>query len=101
MDADGNGVVSPGDTLAYSLSVKSVGTQIVTGIVVSVPTPAGTSLGRRLGHGPTQGTPVPGTTSGSTSARSRPFQEDTIEFRLKVDHPLPAGITSISHHGTR
>ena len=99
IDADGSGGVSPGDTLAYSLSVSSVGTQQVTGIVVAVPAPAGTSLVE--GSVTTrQGTPVAGIDVRVQVGTLAPFQEDTIGFRLKVADPLPAGTTSITTTGT-
>ena len=99
VDADGSGGVSPGDTLAYSLSVSSVGTQQVTGVVVSVPTPAGASLvdGSVTAR---QGTPVPGNDVRVQVGTLAPFQEDTIGFRLRVADPLPAGTTSIVTTGT-
>ena len=99
VDADGSGGVSPGDTLAYSLSVSSVGTQQVTGVVVSVPTPAGTTLvdGSVTAR---QGTPVPGSDVRVQVGTLAPFQEDTIGFRLRVADPLPAGTTAIVTTGT-
>lgn len=99
VDADSSGGVSPGDTLAFSLSVSSVGTQQVTGIAVSVPAPAGTSLvDGSVTTG--QGTPVAGSDVRVQVGTLAPFQEDTVGFRLEVADLLPAGTTSITTTGT-
>ena len=95
VDADGNGFVSAGDTLAYRLEVNSVGTQIVTGIRLAAPTPAGTSLvaGSLT---TTQGTVTAGPNPAVDLGTMGPLSQNVVEFRLKVDQPLAAGISTIS-----
>lgn len=99
IDADGSGGVSPGDTLAYDLTVSSVGTQQVTGIDVGVPAPAGTSVVADSVR-TSQGTVTSGPGVGIDLGTLAPFQQATIDFRLKLDSPLPAGTTSIRAVGT-
>lgn len=99
VDADGSGTVTPGDTLAYTLGISSVGNKQVTGIRAKVPTPTATTL-------------VAGsirTTDGEVLAGSgvevlvgtlAPFQAATIEFRARIDAALPTGVRTISASGT-
>ncbi|WP_460715036.1 RHS repeat-associated core domain-containing protein [Nocardioides dilutus] len=95
VDADGNGFVSAGDTLAYQLEVNSVGTQIVTGIRVTAPTPAGTTLVDGSVT-TTQGTVTPGPHAEVDLGTMGPLSQSVVEFRLKVDQPLAAGISAVS-----
>lgn len=99
VDADGSGGVSPGDTLAYSLSVSSVGTQQVTGVMIDVPTPSGTTLvdGSVSAR---QGDVIEGSDVRVEVGTLAPFQEDTVDFRLRVQNPLPVGVSSITTTGT-
>ena len=95
VDADGSGTVTAGDTLAYSLEINSVGTQIVTGIDLDVPNPSGASL-------------VAGsleTTQGNATASDHvaldigqmgPLSQNVVKFRYRVDNPLADGISAIS-----
>ena len=99
VDADGSGNVSPGDTLAYDLTVSSVGTQQVTGTRVSVPTPTGASLVAGSVQA-TQGAPAAGDQVDVAVGTLAPFQETRIQFRLKVVQPLPAGVSAIVARGT-
>lgn len=99
VDADGNGVVSAGDTLAYGGTVSSVGTQQVTGIRVVVAPPAGTTLvpGSVTAS---QGEAVAGTDVDVAVGTLAPFQQMSLGFRLRLANPLPAGTTSIVVTGT-
>lgn len=99
VDADGSGGVSPGDTLAYDLTVSSVGTQQVTGMRASVPTPDGATLVAGS-VAATQGTPAAGSDVDVAIGTLAPFQETRIEFRLRVANPLPAGVAAIVARGT-
>ncbi|HET9347339.1 MAG TPA: RHS repeat-associated core domain-containing protein [Candidatus Limnocylindrales bacterium] len=98
LDPDGNGFPSAGDTLRYELVVASAGSLTVNGVVVTVPTPTGTSL-------------VPGsiaTTTGTVTGPgvaidvgSLPFlSAATITFEVLIASPLPAGQTAITAQGT-
>ncbi|MEO5662756.1 MAG: RHS repeat-associated core domain-containing protein [Nocardioides sp.] len=99
IDADGSGGVSAGDTLAYDLSISSVGTQQVTGIDVDIPAPAGTTVvadSVRTSQGTVTGGPGVGIDLGTLA----PFQQADVSFRLRLGSPLPAGTTSIRAQGT-
>ena len=98
VDADGNGFVSAGDTLAYRLEVNSVGTQIVTGIRLTAPTPAGTTVVPGSVT-TTQGTVTAGPNVGVDLGTMGPLSQHVVEFRLRVDQPLAAGISAISVQG--
>lgn len=98
VDADGSGVVSPGDTLAYTLSVSSVGTQEVTGIGVSVPAPTGTTLVEGS-VSTSQGMVNAGPDVDVAVGTLAPFQEAVVTFRLRVDDPLAAGVSSVAASG--
>jgi RHS repeat-associated protein/uncharacterized repeat protein (TIGR01451 family) len=94
IDADGSGTVTPGDTLAYRLEVTSLGTQLVTSLRASVPTPVGTSL--VAGSVTTsQGTVTPDAVKADLGDLG-PFQAADVDFRVRVDQPLAADITAIS-----
>lgn len=99
VDADGSGDVSPGDTLGYQMSVSSVGTQEVTGVHAVVEPPAGTSLVAGS-VASTQGTVTGGDRVDVAIGALAPFQEATVDFRLQVASPLPAGVTRIGVAGT-
>ena len=99
VDADGSGNVSPGDTLAYTLSLSSIGTQQVTGIRAVVPVPDGATLvAGSVTAG--QGTAAAGPDVDVAVGTLAPFQQDTIGFRLKLANPLPDGLTALVTRGT-
>ncbi len=103
VDADSNGVPSPGDTLLYLITVSNVGyapaTNVVfedtpdsnTALVVdSVATSRGT-VTEGNGSGDTSVTVSIGVLGGSSSA--------TISFEVTIDDPLPDGVTQVSNQG--
>jgi RHS repeat-associated protein/uncharacterized repeat protein (TIGR01451 family) len=94
IDADGSGTVTPGDTLAYRLELTSLGTQLITSLRASVPTPAGTSL--VPGSVTTsQGTVTPDAVSADLGDLG-PFQAADVRWRVAVDEPLATDVTAIS-----
>lgn len=99
VDADGSGDVSPGDTLAYRMAVSSVGTQDVTGIHATVRPPNGTSLVPGSVTS-TQGNVGGGTDVSVALGTLAPFQECTVDFRLRIASPLPAGVSTVSVSGS-
>jgi RHS repeat-associated protein/uncharacterized repeat protein (TIGR01451 family) len=99
VDADGSGTVTAGDTLAYSLGISSVGNKHVTGIRATVAAPTATSLVQGSVR-TTTGTVGAGPMVDVTVGTLGPFQSATIEFRAKIDAPLPAGVLTISAAGT-
>ncbi|NHA67339.1 RHS repeat-associated core domain-containing protein [Phycicoccus flavus] len=99
VDADGNGAVSPGDTLTYRTVVTSVGTRDVTGIRYTLTPPAGTSLVAGS-VGTTVGTVAAGDGVDVAIGTLAPYREATVDFRLKIAEPVPAGVTRIAVSGT-
>ncbi|HEY0636120.1 MAG TPA: RHS repeat-associated core domain-containing protein [Pseudonocardiaceae bacterium] len=95
IDADGNGTVTAGDTIAYQLEINSVGTQTVTGINLDVATPQGTTLVAGSVE-TTQGAVAPGEHVAIDLGQMGPLSQNVVQFRLQVDNPLAAGITAIS-----
>ena len=98
IDADGSGTVTPGDTLAYTLGTSSVGTLPVTGVRATVDPPAGTRLVDGSVH-TSQGTITAGPRVDVGVGTLAPYQEATIDFRLRLDATLPAGVTAIVTRG--
>jgi RHS repeat-associated protein/uncharacterized repeat protein (TIGR01451 family) len=95
IDADGDGTVTAGDTVAYRLEINSVGTQIVTGLHVDVPNPQGTTLVAGSVQ-TTQGTITAGDHVAVDLGQMGPLSQNAVQFRLHVDNPLASGITAIS-----
>ncbi len=99
IDADGSGGVTAGDTLAYDLTVSSVGTLPVTGVGVAVPAPAGTSVIADSVR-TSQGTITTGSGVGIDLGTLAPSRQVTVAFRARLGSPLPAGTTTIRAQGT-
>ncbi|HEY0639430.1 MAG TPA: PKD domain-containing protein [Pseudonocardiaceae bacterium] len=95
VDADGNGAVTAGDTIAYQVDVNSVGTRAVTGIDLDVPTPQGATLVAGSVQ-TTQGAIVPGDHVVVDLGQLGPLAQGVVRFRLRVDNPLSDGIGAIS-----
>ncbi len=104
VDADGDGIPSPGDTLLYNITIRNSGNGAASGVIFddtpgantalvvgSVQTSAGTViLGNAAGNRRVQVTI--GTVPGATSV--------TISFRVTIANPLPAGVTQLRNQGT-
>lgn len=104
VDADADGVPSPGDTLLYRVRITNSGNSAATSVVFrdtpdantaivpgSVQTDIGTVVSGNAGAPPIVvdvGTLVGG---GATA---------TITFRVTIASPLPAGVTTVSNQGT-
>lgn len=96
VDADGNGTLTPGDTVAYELVVNSVGTQEVSAVRVAVPAPAGTTL---LAESLTSSQGQVGLAGSGADARLGElgaYQSATVRFRARLEKPLPAATSAIS-----
>ncbi|MFN8485318.1 MAG: hypothetical protein U0768_19950 [Anaerolineae bacterium] len=102
VDADNNGFASPGDTLLYTVTIANTGNAAATGVVFtdtpdanttlvsgSVQTSQGTVTGGNAGIPPV--TVNVGTIPAGGSV--------TISFRVKINSPLPAGVTQVSNQG--
>lgn len=104
LDADGDGVASPGDTLRYRITISNGGNAGATGVVLSdQPDPnttlvsgsVTTSAGAvTLGNGAAdQAVEVAiGAIAGGGSA--------VVTFDVTINNPLPAGVTVLSNQGT-
>jgi uncharacterized repeat protein (TIGR01451 family) len=99
VDADGDGAVSPGDTLLYSLRIANGGNTPATAVAVADPLPADTAL-------------EPGsvqTSQGSVASES-PVQVSlgeiaagaaaTVTFRARVASPFPPSRSAVSNQAT-
>ncbi len=102
VDADNNGVPSPGDTLLYRVVVVNSGNQAATNVVVDDLLDPNT----KLVVGSVQsdrGTVARGNSAGDTSllvnVGTLPGGGGTavITFRITVNNPLPAGVTQVAN----
>jgi uncharacterized repeat protein (TIGR01451 family) len=99
LDADGDGVPSPGDALRYGIRLLSVGNTPVVGIVLRDDVPANTQL-------------VAGSvqTSQGTLTGESPIalevgelavgESATVHFEVRIDNPIAAGVTQVANQGT-
>ena len=99
VDADGDGRVSPGDSLSYSVRIQNAGDAPANNVVLTDPIPFATEL-------------VPGSIfiSSGTLLSEDPLIVDlgqidgnltsvSIGFRVEIDNPVPAGTRAISNQG--
>ncbi len=101
VDADGNGVASPGDTLEYRAVVSNSGNRSATGVALTAPIPAHTSA--VAGSAATSlGSVTSFDASGlAVSIGTLPVGTTvTVTFRVRVDSPVPAGVHSLTLQGT-
>lgn len=97
-DADGDGVPSPGDVLAYRATVRNVGNTSATGVGLAVPVPE-------------HGAVLPGsveTDAGTVDSEDpvvvtlgevRGADSAEIRFRVRIDDPIAAGVREVSAQG--
>ncbi|MBP7961504.1 MAG: DUF11 domain-containing protein [Caldilineaceae bacterium] len=103
VDDDSNGVVSPGDTLAYRIVISNIGTAPATNIGFNDSLDPNTSL--VVGSVSTnRGTVILGNSTGNTSVQVAvgtllPTESVTIDLRVRIHNPLPAGVTQIVNQG--
>lgn len=105
VDANGNGVVNPGDTIEYTIVITNCGNQDASGVVFTNNAPVNTTL--VVGSvTTTAGTVTTGNTAGDTSVAvnvgtvAGGCSTVTITFRVTVNNPLPPGVTQITCQGT-
>gem|GEM_PF-979990 len=99
VDADGDGQPSPGDTLAYTVTVRNAGNTAATGVVLRDPVPAYTSLvagSVTTTLGTVDGENPPEVTLGEIAAGAAA----TVTLRVQIDAAVPAGVRTISNQGT-
>jgi len=104
-DLDGNGVLSPGDTLAYTIVITNTGNADALSVVLTDTPGAHTTLVAGSVT-TTQGTVTSGNQAGATSvtvdlgtlaATSVQITsgQATVTFTVKLDNPFPAGVTTV------
>ena len=98
VDADGDTVPSPGDTLRYEIRLSNLGNTAATNVLFLDPIPANTAL-------------VPGslTTTAGSIVTEEPVEvqiaelavgaEATLMFDVVIEQPLPTGVVEISNQG--
>jgi uncharacterized repeat protein (TIGR01451 family) len=99
-DLDGNGVLSPGDTLGYTIVVTNTGGADALAVVLNDTPGAHTTL--VVGSvTTTQGTVTSGNTAGDTSVTVdlgtlvATTGQATVTFMVKLDKPFPTGVTTV------
>ncbi len=105
-DVNGNGQADPGDTLRYTIVVSNptdAGGSSTTGVVFTNPAPANTAL-VVPSVTTTQGSVTTGNNNGDTSVGVNlgtlaDGATATVTFDVKINNPLPAGVTQISCQG--
>ena len=105
-DVNGNGQADPGDTLRYTIVVSNpadAGGASATGVVFTNPAPANTALVIPTVT-TTQGSVTTGNTGGDTSVAVNlgtlaDGASATVTFDVKINNPLPAGVTQITCQG--
>ena len=97
-DRDGNGVVTPGDVVGYTVTIHSIANQPFSGLTFEDPTPANSSVlagsvttdsGQVTSQSPVRvalGTLAPGATA-------------TVRFAVVLAVPWPAGVTELVNQG--
>ena len=103
VDADGNSVVSPGDTLGYTIVIRNTGNTEAAGVVYNDTPDANTTLvpgsvttTQGTVTSGNAGTPPIGVDIGSIPA---PDGTVTIRYRVQVVNPLPVGVTQLVNQG--
>ncbi len=102
VDADGNGVPSPGDTLLYTVTIRNTGNAAATSVVFTDTPDANTTLvagsvqtSQGSVTGGNAGTPPVTVNVGTIPAGSTV----TVTFRVTINNPLPVGVTKVSNQG--
>lgn len=98
-DANGNGIVDPGDTLQYTVTLKNTGTSPVTNVVFTDPIPANTQYvtGSSTLNGNSAGSFSDDTLTVNVGGLNASATA-TISFQVTVNTGTPAG-TIISNQG--
>jgi uncharacterized repeat protein (TIGR01451 family) len=101
-DLDGNGVLSPGDTLNYSIHVTNTGGADALSVMLTDTPGAHTTLVAGSVT-TTQGTVTVGNLPGATSVTvnigtlAATTGQATVNFTVKLDKPFPPGVTTVSN----
>lgn len=104
IDADGNGVVSPGDTLLYNITIINSGNSNTTGVIFSDIPDVNTALivgsvATDLGTVTTGNSAGDATVAVAIGAIPGAGGQVNISFEVTIDNPLSAGVTQVSNQG--
>ncbi len=97
-DHDGNGVPSPGDEIAYTVTLSNEGSRAATGVYFLDPVPKHTMLVAGSVTA-SAGTVADGVDVEVDVGEIAVSAEVTITFRVAVVNPIPAGVTEVSNQG--
>ena len=98
LDADGDGVTSPGDTLAYTVTVGNLGNTAATGVELVDLIPEHTTL--VLGSVTTSaGTVISENSVEVSVSQLNVGDEVTIGFQVAIANPIPVGVAEIVNQG--
>ena len=103
-DADGNGVVSPGDTIRYTIVITNTGTVPATSVVITDTPGSNTTL---IAGSVTTSTGVIASGNGAADKSLTvnigglaPAASVTVTFLARIASTLPPGVTSVRNQGT-
>lgn len=92
--SDGDNAVAPGGIIIYSLSYKNQGNQGATGVVLAETVPEHSTFDSSASS---SGWSCSGASCQLEIGALAAGAGDTVNFAVKVDNPLPAGVTQISN----
>jgi uncharacterized repeat protein (TIGR01451 family) len=106
-----SGAVEPGTVLTYTIAVPNTGVLAATGVTLTDQIPANTTY--VAGSTALNGTPVPDVAGafpyatatqihspGAFDGVIAPGATAIVTFKVKVDDPVPAGVTQVANQGT-
>ncbi|MBT9558946.1 MAG: DUF11 domain-containing protein, partial [Myxococcales bacterium] len=97
VDVDSDGLVEPGDTLRYTLTVANTGNTDASAVVFAGSIPANTSyVASSL---KVNGSAAPGTVSSVTIGTVAGSASATVTFDVTVNSPLAAGVAAVTATG--
>ena len=113
IDANNNSAADPGEAIAYRVTMNNVSSALATNTIFKdqIPDnttyiPSTTKLNGTLvadapdGTMPFSGNGSPVNSIGAPSGQIAAGQTATIEFQVRINNPLPQGITTISNQGS-
>ena len=97
-DADGDGQVSPGDRLEYTLTVRNIGNADATGVELRDPLGAGTNVDGSVTT--TQGSVLgAGAEVRVDLGTLAPADHATVVIGVRIEDPIPIGLNHIENQG--
>ncbi len=98
-DPDEDGVSSPGDELAYTITLTNTGDAAATGVILTDPAPAHTAVVAGSVEA-SQGTVVSESPVEVALGELAAGAAATVSFRVAIASPLPAGVSQVSNQGS-